>query len=105
MDVTREIYQHGESKEHQAMSHCRQEVGRGKCCCNCTRHLPDLSHPCTDGVQINQHRGWVCVRPSAKGVYSGWAEHGICAEHEFKTPRLATSMVIWIKPVELQTTE
>ena len=48
------------------------------CCCICRHHADDLSHPITDGQQLSNKRGWVCLAPEFSGVISGWSEHGRC---------------------------
>lgn len=68
----------------------------GRCCCNCANLLEDYSHPCTDGGRITQQRGWVCLapefsveNPTGRGVaFSGWREHGLCEQHDFRERKL-----------------
>lgn len=51
----------------------------GQCCCSCQFHVPDLSHPCTDGKMITAQRGWICFLPELEDAgISGWPEHGAC---------------------------
>jgi hypothetical protein len=56
------------------------------CCCTCESHVPDISHPMTDGGRVIEQRGWVCLAPEFDGVLSGWPAHGLC-EMWSKRPR------------------
>ena len=51
-----------------------------QCCCKCKYHLPDYSHPHTDGHSVTHRRGYVCNPPEWKGVHSGWPNHSIGCE-------------------------
>lgn len=64
------------------------------CCCVCRFHVPDHSHPSTDGGKFANQRGWVCLAPEFPHVHSGWPEHGMCEMfvHE-DTPRPDISWV------------
>lgn len=59
------------------------------CCCTCRRHIPDYSHPITDGKRISEQRGWVCMplefcAEEGPIVFSGWPKHGLCEMYEEK---------------------
>jgi len=52
-----------------------------QCCCNCKHHIPDYSHPETDGKSVSNQRGWICLFGGDKdGAFSGWPEHSVGCE-------------------------
>lgn len=60
---------------------CCLEEWQG-CCCQCRWRLTDYSHPLTDGKNMLEKRGYICIAftqmEATDLAHSGWCEHGMC---------------------------
>lgn len=60
----------------------------GKSCANCANLIPSHSHPWTDGKQVTESNGFVCIGPLKCGdgfVFNNWYSGGLCELWETKS--------------------